>query len=160
TPTQAGDPVDAITQMKLFVEALKDGSGASDDLRSYDLVWLLHLTGDLHQPLHSIGRFTQEIPDGDRGGNEEKVVKATGETTTLHFYWDGIHGGYSTTFGAGFDAKQGKLDLVPVDAAKAANLDPEAWLNESFELAKQHAYADPVGPGKGPYELTRDYETN
>src|SRR5262249_47588746 len=27
-------------------------SNSSDPLKSYDLVWLLHLVGDVHQPLH------------------------------------------------------------------------------------------------------------
>jgi hypothetical protein len=27
---------------------------ASDDVKSYDLLWLIHLVGDTHQPLHAI----------------------------------------------------------------------------------------------------------
>ena len=160
TQTIPAEPVDALTQLSIMIPALKAGSGASDDVRSYDLAWILHLAGDLHQPLHSIGRFTHEIPNGDRGGNEEQVTKATGEVTRLHFYWDGMFGGYSTTIGAITDARDSKLDQVPVDQAAAAVVDPAVWLNESFELAKSDAYAAPVGPGKGPYVLTRDYETN
>lgn len=32
-----------------MIAALPASSGASDDLRSYDLVWILHLVGDAHQ---------------------------------------------------------------------------------------------------------------
>ena len=28
------------------------------------LCWLLHLYGDLHQPLHCVARFSPEFPDG------------------------------------------------------------------------------------------------
>ena len=39
------------------------------DLASYDLPWLVHLTGDVHQPLHCTSRFTKPQPHGDQGGN-------------------------------------------------------------------------------------------
>ena len=155
------DAVDALTQMKLMVAALPTASGASDDVRSYELVWMLHLIGDLHQPLHAVQRHTAGIPGGDRGGNEERVIPATGETIPLHSYWDRLFGGYSSAFGAIFDAKdrEGLVHVVP-DGAKAQILDPEVWIQESFELAKKYAYAPPVRTDKTPVELTRDYETN
>ncbi|NKQ73446.1 phospholipase [Rhizobium sp. UPM1132] len=172
------DPVDAVTQMKLFTAALPQSSGETDDVRSYDLVWLLHLVGDIHQPLHSVtlfdDRFTKKhdaVPEpdtGDRGGNEITVIPANGVSTNLHQYWDGTFGGYSTVFGALFDTfytkevngvmtSRSKIDPPP--ANKAAISDPAAWAQESFELAKAYAYADPVLMGEKP-ELTREYETN
>lgn len=163
TAFPAPDPVDAVTQAKLLIAKLPASSGASDDLRSYDLVWLLHLVGDLHQPLHAIGRYTAQISDhgGDRGGNLELVTPATGETLALHFYWDRMFGGYSSVFGAIFDADDhAGLGSITPDAAKAQILDPDMWAQESFELAKTHAYAAPVRLDKTPVELTRVYETN
>jgi hypothetical protein len=172
------DPVDAVTQIKLFSAALPKSSGKSDDIRSYDLVWLLHLVGDVHQPLHAVtlfdDRFTkiheaEHEPDtGDRGGNEINVIPANGTSVNLHAYWDSEFGGYSTVFGAlfdGFDTKTvdgvvvstPKIPAPPAD--KAAISDPSAWAQESFELAKAYAYADPVLKGEKP-ELTREYETN
>jgi S1/P1 Nuclease len=75
---------------------------------------------------------------------------------------------YSTVFGAlfdGFDTKTidgvvvstPKIPAPPAD--KAAISDPAAWAQESFELAKTYAYADPILTGDQP-ELTRAYETN
>ena len=96
TPLPTPDPVDAVTQLKLMIAALPPSSGATDDVRSYDLVWTLHLVGDLHQPLHAISRYTLQIPSGDAGGNAESVIPATGETLALHAYWDAIFGGYSS----------------------------------------------------------------
>jgi hypothetical protein len=74
TPLPPSVPVDLVTQIKLMIAALPAFSGASDDVRSYDLVWLLHLVGDAHQPLHAVGRFTKQIPNGDAGGNVELVM--------------------------------------------------------------------------------------
>lgn len=161
TPLPPLPPVDAVTQVKLLTAALPTSSGASDDVRSYDLVWLLHLVGDLHQPLHAIGRFTQPIANGDSGGNSEMVIPATGETIALHAYWDRMFGGYASPFGAVFDASQqgGVATIVP-NPISAQVSDPDAWARESFELAKQFAYAAPVSTGSNAVPLTRDYETN
>lgn len=161
TPIPAPDPVNAVTQAKLLLAALPASAGASDDVRSYDLVWLLHLVGDLHQPLHAAGRFTQAIPGGDAGGNAESVIPATGETIALHAYWDSVFGGYSSPYGAVFDADatDGLASIVTNDASAQIS-DPQAWAEESVALAKQFAYAPPVSTGKNAVLLTRDYETN
>jgi hypothetical protein len=161
TPLPRPDPVDAVTQLKTMVAALPSNSTATDDIRSYDLVWILHLVGDVHQPLHAVQRHTAQIPSGDRGGNSEKVVPATGETVALHAYWDRVFGGYSSPYGAVFDAstRGGIAELRP-DPALVAVSDPDEWVRESFELAKKFAYAAPVSTGTDAVELTREYETN
>ncbi len=130
-------------------------------MRSYDLVWILHLVGDAHQPLHAVGRFTKQIPNGDAGGNAETVIPATGETIALHAYWDGIFGGYSSPYGAVFDAddKNG-IDSISVNKDAAQISDPETWVEESSALARQLSYAPPVSTGTNPVLLTREYETN
>ncbi len=88
-------------------------------------------------------------------------MPATGERLRLHFYFDRMFGGYSTPEGATLDAfDDGELAEVVADPAKAAISDPEIWLDESFALAKDFAYAEPVRTGSAPYVLTRDYETN
>ena len=160
TAIKLADPVNALTQIKLFKTALPSSSGVSDDVRSYDLVWLLHLVGDAHQPLHATARFSQDLLDGDMGGNKETVQPATGEVLLLHAYWDRMFGGYTTPQGAVLDANSdGAIAHVPVDAALATIDDPEVWFKESFEQAKKFAYAEPVLSGVQPIELTRDYET-
>jgi hypothetical protein len=161
TPFPAADPVDLVTQAKLMIAALPTSSGASDDVRSYDLVWLLHLVGDAHQPLHAITRFTKQIPNGDAGGNAELVIPATGETIALHAYWDREFGGYSPPYGAIFDADdRDGLGSVAINDAAAKIVDPQTWIEESADLAKQYAYAPPVSLGQNASLLTREYETN
>jgi hypothetical protein len=160
TPLPAPDPVDLVTQLKLMIAALPASSGASDDVRSYDLVWILHLVGDAHQPLHAVARFTATIPNGDAGGNAESVIPATGETIALHAYWDRIFGGYSSPYGAVFDADNNGIADIAVNKIAAEVSDPEDWIKESAELAKQFAYALPVSTGTNAVFLTREYETN
>lgn len=161
TPLPPPDPVDAVTQLRLMIAALPPSSGASDGLRSYDLVWTLHLVGDLHQPLHAANRFTHAIPKGDGGGNAEAVIPATGETLALHAYWDRILGGYSSPYGAVFDADaKGGLASMTADPVAAKVLDPEQWAQESAALAERYAYAAPVTTGSEAVMLTRAYETD
>jgi hypothetical protein len=50
-------------------------------LRSFDLVWMLHIVGDLHQPLHATAMFCLDLPaNGDRGGNKVMVTTPTSST--------------------------------------------------------------------------------
>src|SRR5581483_2849313 len=39
----------------------------NDELKSYDMVWLLHIVGDVHQPLHATTRVSSAQVDGDSG---------------------------------------------------------------------------------------------
>ena len=50
----------------------------------YDLPWLVHLEGDLHQPLHCTSRFLKSQPEGDAGGNLVFVTPGR----NLHSVWD------------------------------------------------------------------------
>jgi hypothetical protein len=52
------------------------------------------------------------------------------------------------------------LASVAVDDAAAQIIDPQSWIEESAELAKQYAYAAPVSFGRNAVPLTHDYETN
>lgn len=51
------------------------------------LVHILHLMGDIHQPLHCAALVSDAFPKGDRGGNEI-IVRADGIKTRLHSLWD------------------------------------------------------------------------
>lgn len=46
------------------------------------LRYLVHLVGDIHQPLHAIS-------DADLGGNCEKLQPPIGKAKNLHAFWDG-----------------------------------------------------------------------
>jgi hypothetical protein len=60
TAVRPPDLVNALTQITVLKAVL--ASNARDNVKSYDLVWLIHLVGDAHQPLHPTSRFTAADP--------------------------------------------------------------------------------------------------
>lgn len=147
------DIPNARTQIVAFRQTLKD-SGASDELKSYALVWLLHLVGDVHQPLHATTRFSQKQPKGDRGGNDVRVCTATGCGGQLHRFWDELLG-TSEEFKA---AMEKATTLEPAETKLASISDEAIWIEESVLAAKQTAYATPIGSDEGPYNLDDTYK--
>jgi len=69
----------AVEKSKEFISTLKNTSSTKTE-KTIALKFLVHLIGDLHQPLH-VGNGT------DRGGNDYKVTWF-GEETNLHRVWD------------------------------------------------------------------------
>jgi S1/P1 Nuclease len=156
TTLPAPDLPNAKTQIVAFRGTLQE-SDVSDELRSYDLVWLLHLVGDVHQPLHTITRFNQRQPDGDKGGNDVRVcITVTNCGGKLHRFWDDLLGTSEDYQEAMAQAKT----LTPAEAKLAAISDESIWIEESFVAAKQTAYATPIGTDEGPYNLNDTYKAS
>jgi hypothetical protein len=156
-PTGAKTPtppeVNAVSRIKVFSEAL--GTSDSDSVRSYDMVWLIHLVGDIHQPLHSTTRYLEDLK-GDAGGNFVKVcfqACAPKDADNLHSIWDNALG-KPRDIPSILDTAQGLAD-PPQDLA--AIDEPEVWFSESADLARSAAYAEPVQDGPGPYILGASY---
>lgn len=84
----------AVPQLVAAEKTLRDPK-ASDADKAIAIAWLLHLTGDIHQPLHTSARVTDREPKGDQGGN---LFLLTPEGTpretqvNLHWFWDSITG--------------------------------------------------------------------
>jgi hypothetical protein len=150
----AGDPPatpNVQTQIHDFTAAIASYD-ASDDIKSYDLVWLEHLVGDAHQPLHATSRFSKDMPRGDQGGNLVALC-ARPCRDELHFYWDDILGTNRTPGAALAEAAR-----LPAPSRAAADIaDESVWIRESFEAAQRYAYAAPIGDGSGPYSLDVRY---
>lgn len=151
TTLQNASVPNAETQIAVFRAVL--ASNSPDPLKSYDLMWLLHLVGDVHQPLHCTSRFTQGQPNGDDGGNGVTVLSGT-VTKKLHAFWDGLLG----TSSAPQAAVTVGQTLPAANAGLAGNLDPRVWITESFAAAKSTAYKQPpIGVGSGPFTITSTY---
>ncbi|KAG5473138.1 hypothetical protein CUR178_03056 [Leishmania enriettii] len=58
-------------------------------LLNFAWVHLLHIIGDLHQPLHTVAMYSHQYPNGDRGGNLI-YVRVRGRSVKLHALWDNI----------------------------------------------------------------------
>lgn len=155
TPTHPPDFVNAQTEIATLEAALADPA-ETEDIKSYDLVWLLHLVGDVHQPLHCVSRFDRAQPDGDQGGNLVLLSSAsTPDQIKLHFLWDSLLGTENENYGAAI-AEATKLEPAPAPLGRIA--DENVWIRESFEAARSAVYVPPVGPEGGPYRLTASYE--
>lgn len=143
----------AQTQIALFRKVL--ASKYSDEIKSYDLVWLIHLVGDVHQPLHCVTRVSKELPYGDSGGNDVRISSANSDSPNLHDFWDSM-----PAQGSMKEVVDYCNALGEPDAKLASEADEKVWINESFEYSKGLVYQPPVGPERGPYELNLAYEQN
>ena len=144
---------DAQTQIAAFRAVL--ASSAGDDLKSYDLVWPLHLVGDVHQPLHCATRVSKTEPGGDAGGNDvELTCSDCNGATELHAFWDNILGQGSDPSVALSVAKK----LAAPDPSTANNIDTTKWIQESFADAETEVYVTPIGQGDGPFPMTATYK--
>ncbi|HEY9127378.1 MAG TPA: S1/P1 nuclease [Acidobacteriaceae bacterium] len=134
----------AVTELKLLSRALKKNSNPV--LNSYDLMWIAHLSGDLHQPLHATERYSKELPDGDAGGNLEKICASADScgSNELHAYWDGLPGSSAALHVVISQAKE-----LDAQAAKPVTgpLNFTTWSKESFAMAKADSYAAPFDTG-------------
>ncbi len=166
TPLIEPSAPNAATEIPLLRAALS-AARTSDDVKSYDLVWLLHLVGDVHQPLHCVSRFDAQDPDGDRGGNKVKIAGNSqppvcddprycpfGPPNELHAFFDDIIGsGYATE-----PAQKAAAALPKPDPTLAAIRDEKVWIQEGFDLAQRAIYVSPIGIGDGPFTITAAYQ--
>jgi hypothetical protein len=129
-----------------------------DQLKSYDLVWLLHLVGDVHQPLHCATRVSNTDTNGDAGGNGVKL-SCTGCPPNLHAFWDDLLGSGESSQVLPAVVTAAKRLPAP-DPALAAKSDEKNWVAESFQAAQANVYQPPVGTGDGPFSLSSSYEKN
>jgi S1/P1 nuclease len=142
-PPQAENILSALAQN----ESVLRNAGLSDR-RAIAFAWLLHLVGDLHQPLHAAQLFTRQYPEGDRGGNEICVrVNPGSAPINLHMLWDGwiTSSGDTrmlTNLAADLRRKFPKARLTELSSGE-----PKAWAMESYELAKKTVYANGSLPG-------------
>lgn len=156
---EPGEKVNLLTQIDLLSKGLQASSGLPDAVRSYDLVWLIHLVGDAHQPLHSTSLYSTKFKKGDRGGNSINIETTSGQKMDLHAYWDSLLGGYSTPYGAIFDGLASReTKLPPADENLAKIADPAEWIKESHKIAVDVVYKPPVGFAEVPYTLDPAYE--
>ncbi len=84
----------AVTRLAEF-DAVIRNSSASNAEKAIAIAWIMHLGGDIHQPLHTSARVTDTEPKGDQGGNLfllSPVGTARENQLNLHWYWDSIVG--------------------------------------------------------------------
>lgn len=114
--------------------------------RGLALCWVLHLVGDIHQPLHASTYVSEEFPKGDLGGNLFLVRRSATATKNekLHLIWDELLG-QSESATIVHHLAAGLQALRPRDTysvAELASREFTAWAKESRALAIRHGYLD------------------
>jgi hypothetical protein len=159
TKLQAPSSPNAQTQIAAFRAKVSTWGGATKtapSIRSYDVAWLLHLVGDIHQPLHATSRFTKAHPDGDQGGNLVTIHCGDGcRDDELHAFWDDVLG----TSTHPRDAIKAASALPEPDAAAASTADEKRWIAESFSAAQAEVYVAPIDVGAEPFTLNDAYKS-
>ena len=107
------------------------------------LAFLVHLVGDLHNPMHSGDR-------SDRGGNDVKAnYGIIAGRTNLHSIWDG----YLAERGISTPPAGPRAILAQAAASERVALSRgtvEDWSREGWEVARTHAYSSLIGDPCGP----------
>jgi hypothetical protein len=112
--------------------------------RAVALCWVLHLCGDIHQPLHCAAMFSTRFPEGDKGGNMQQV-SVNGHAVKLHAYWDGLIGlsqKYGLIEASALGIARDPKHTRSVLKAELARGEFADWAKESYELARVFAYLE------------------
>lgn len=122
-----------VTALEYAMYQLHHSSDAEE--RAVALCWVLHLIGDMHQPLHTGALVSPGLyPDGDRGGNDTLV-----NDSNLHAVWDNALRGPPLTVTL-------QQLLITVDEFRGdSHFDttaPTRWLQESREILQARVYPE------------------
>lgn len=144
------DKKNAVSAIKKAKEVLlsKDENAFN---KAFSLRILLHVTGDIHQPMHAVSQFSTVYPAGDLGGNLFPLAKnPIGKN--LHAYWD--KGGGLLTGSHRYSSRQIRSKALRIEKrfpceASYQTQDPLKWSQESYRIAVTKAYAIKKGSKPG-----------
>lgn len=125
---------DAMTALTRFTATLRDPKTSVEDKR-LALRFIVHIIGDLHQPLHAGG-------GNDRGGNDFKVTWF-GKPTNLHSVWDSAmieQRSLSYSEYAGWLSRS----ITPEQVIAWNDANPTTWIRESVALRKTIYPSEPI----------------
>ena len=121
-----------VNKIDEFTAELKNPSTPAAE-RILALKFLIHLMGDLHQPLHAADHH-------DRGGNCISLSPPQGAQNNLHAYWDvtvvNALGQSAAQIADQLDARLSAADIKDWTAGS-----PQSWAMDTFEIGRRDAYA-------------------
>lgn len=126
TYAQVGPPEqgDGISALKMFTATIKDSKASQAD-KQLALRFIVHIIGDLHQPLHA-GNGT------DRGGNDVKV-NFFWQDSNLHRVWDSELLGQRELSYTEWTARLNRK-ISQQDISAWSDIDPQVWVSESVKI--------------------------
>jgi len=163
TATRPAPEPNVLTQLKIILPAIgrqpvAPGTVPPEQDPVYLLPWLLHLVGDVHQPLHCATRYLasqvgrDNRPMSDLGGNTVRLAGGS----NLHAFWDDALG---DTAGLEFvELTVRQLESVKVRGNRK-ELRPEVWVQEGFAVARiaVYSFGDDAGTAENPITLPDAY---
>lgn len=120
------------TELPRLIKLLADPSTPRIE-KIYALPWIIHLVGEIHQPLHVGSRH-------DKGGNLFEVEDPDDprqKVKALHRWWDDLP---APPWLRDTELNKNTKRLLERYPTLPAPGNPEIWLQESFLLARQQAY--------------------
>ena len=138
-----------------YAKQIREKFSDEKDQKSFALRLIIHYAGDIHQPLHDAAEVDHTYPEGDRGGNYEKIHSIDG-VSSMHAVWDSVI--YEYTDGPRpplsshdwdwFTTEAQKLaDKYPIDESAILDGQFSTWAQENLKIAEETAYpgfSDPV----------------
>ena len=129
---------------------------------SFSWRYLIHLVGDIHQPLHASSLFSGEFPNGDRGGNSFHITfPEDKQGKNLHALWDACVGQYGSIWAPVTEVQYDDLTAIAANltesiprsqvASRVSILDERVWAEESNKISEEVVYAD-IKSGDTPSE--------
>lgn len=156
----AGDPPAVLPEDRVAMDGVEAfalnarvmaNRAATPSQRAVALCWVMHLAGDVHQPLHTAQLFSSRYPNGDKAGSLQFVIDPlTGRPENLHWFWDdSIHrsGDVASVRSRATDLERRRpRPTASPGGRRAEAADYSAWAEESRALAASVVYASgPVG---------------
>lgn len=129
----------AVTTMQQVIT----NNDANNFERARFLAFLVHIVGDLHQPLHAVSRISAQHPDGDQGGNLFHV-RYHNQEVKLHHLWDIGVGDFDVD--SNMNTINAMTETITAQypenmfGKKIHDVNPQMWANESLENAKKYVY--------------------
>lgn len=115
--------------------AVLTDSNAAMAERAVALCWVLHLVGDIHQPLHTGSMFSPNLfATGDRGGNAVAI-----EDSNLHSRWDQALRANGVAFELPLILQ--KISDNSAAESDALNSDWDQWMRESRLILLDSVYS-------------------
>lgn len=137
------------------IEVVVGNKEANPFERARFIAFLTHIAGDIHQPMHTVSRFSANHSLGDRGGNDY-FIKFKGQEINMHKFWDEGAGEFMGSFAPDHAAKLATQieEQYPESyfGNKTSVSAPDAWAAEGVTFAKANVY---IAPENEP--LTEDY---
>lgn len=147
--TEKQAPPSALSELPRLIR------GLTGETAVYDLPWLEDVEGDVHQPLHDVGRFLRSTGKSDAGGNGVFVEPGR----NLHGLWDSACG---TDQRDAYVTKYAAEAVAAHPAPRRLEKNPKKWIQEGAKLAIAEVYTFGLETGSRdhPIQLTVSYVEN